>query len=247
MNDGTSYRSSHTAPGYGHRYSANYAVGYYAGVFREIETPILKDIFATLREGRRSLLDFACGTGRITRLAAPHFERVVGVDVSDEMLEIAKSEGGPGYVCQDITKLPLGERFSVVTAFRFFLNAEQALRLEALAAIRQHMAPNGRLVCNIHMNSQSIMGIVYRMTRWLPGLPRHNTLSYRQFESILAAGGFSVERVVWYAATPRPGRFFARFLDRWVGSIEKVLAAIGLQGRFAHSFIVVARLANEPS
>jgi SAM-dependent methyltransferase len=245
MDEGTSYRSSHSTPGYGHRYSSNYAVGYYAGVFREIETPILKEIFATLGEGRASLLDFACGTGRITRLSVSYFDRVVGVDVSEEMLEIARSEGGPTYVCRDITRLPLGERFSVVTAFRFFLNAEHALRAEALAAIKQHLAPNGRLVCNIHMNSQSIMGFFFRIARWLPGLPRHNTLSYRTFEHVLAAAGFSVERVVWYAVTPRPGRFFARLLDRWVGPIERALTAIGLQGRFAHSFIIIARLADE--
>jgi hypothetical protein len=36
----------------------------------------------------------------------------------------------------DMTRQSLGDTFDVATAFRFFLNAEQALRLEAPEAIR---------------------------------------------------------------------------------------------------------------
>ena len=39
--------------------------------------------------GRRSALDFGCGVGRLTQALAPHFEEVVGVDVSPRMIELA--------------------------------------------------------------------------------------------------------------------------------------------------------------
>lgn len=39
---------------------------------------------------RGSALDFGCGTGRLTRALGRHFERCVGVDVSDEMVERAR-------------------------------------------------------------------------------------------------------------------------------------------------------------
>lgn len=246
MTEEATYRDSHAAEGYGSRYDSNYSSGYYAAIYREIEVPTLDGLFSALSEGGRdTLLDFACGTGRITRLAVPHFGRVVGVDVSEAMLRNAETNApGAQYVRQDLTKKPLGEKFSVITAFRFFLNAEQGLRLQALAAIREHMAPNGRLVCNIHMNSRSIMGGVYGLARLVPGVTSHNTLSYRQFEEILAKSGFVVEKVIWYGMTPRPGRLFGRFLDRSVGPIERFLKSIGLTGPLAHSFIVVARLAD---
>ena len=244
MNEKTSYRQSHSAPGYSQRYNANYAIGYYAAIFREIELPILKQLFSELCDGRGSLLDFACGTGRITQIAKPYFQRVVGVDVSEEMLCSAKASDGPIFICEDITKKPLNERFSVITAFRFFLNAEDSLRTDALTAIRNHLTPDGRLICNIHMNSRSIMGIFYSMTRWIPGLAHHQTLSYKKFSRMLEANGLKVEQVIWYGVLPRPGRFFARILDRWVGPTERIFAALGLQGQFAHSFMIVAQLAD---
>jgi len=38
---------------------------------------------------RGSALDFGCGVGRLTQALAPHFDRVVGVDVSPNMLDLA--------------------------------------------------------------------------------------------------------------------------------------------------------------
>jgi len=44
-----------------------------------------------LKPARTRALDFGCGVGRLTRALAPHFDEVVGVDVSDVMLEKAKT------------------------------------------------------------------------------------------------------------------------------------------------------------
>src|SRR5437588_118672 len=38
---------------------------------------------------RGAALDFGCGVGRLTQALAPHFDRVVGVDVSSCMQELA--------------------------------------------------------------------------------------------------------------------------------------------------------------
>ena len=102
------------------------------------------------------------------------------------------------------------------------------------------MADDGRLVCNVHMNSRSPLGLVYRLARRAK-LPSHNTLSLEQFSRTLERGGFAVERVIWYGALPRPGHFFAPLMDRIVGPADRFMGGLGLRGRFAHSFIVVAR------
>jgi len=39
--------------------------------------------------GRASALDFGCGVGRLTQALARYFDRVVGVDISPRMLELA--------------------------------------------------------------------------------------------------------------------------------------------------------------
>lgn len=43
-----------------------------------------------------SALDFGCGLGRLTQALAPHFERVVGVDVSASMVEGARAHNRHG-------------------------------------------------------------------------------------------------------------------------------------------------------
>ncbi|CAN9497947.1 unnamed protein product [Ophioblennius macclurei] len=40
-------------------------------------------------------LDLGCGTGQVSRLLAPHFKEVVGIDVSECQLEVARA--APGY------------------------------------------------------------------------------------------------------------------------------------------------------
>jgi len=39
---------------------------------------------------RRSALDFGCGVGRLTQALGPHFDRVLGVDVSPRMITLAR-------------------------------------------------------------------------------------------------------------------------------------------------------------
>jgi SAM-dependent methyltransferase len=44
--------------------------------------------------GRGALLDLACGPGRVAIPLAPHFDRVLAVDVEPEMIEVAREEAG---------------------------------------------------------------------------------------------------------------------------------------------------------
>ncbi|TIQ58250.1 MAG: class I SAM-dependent methyltransferase, partial [Mesorhizobium sp.] len=87
------------------------------------------------------------------------FGEVVGVDVSESMLSVAQVPRNVRLRLVDITTEPLPEKFHVITAFRFFLNAEDHLRREALQSMREHLDENGMLVCNIHMNATSPIGI----------------------------------------------------------------------------------------
>ena len=140
------YRSSHATTGAVTDYIRTYEAGYYAALWRRIERPLVE---ATLRElggPQRRCLDFACGTGRITAVAADHFAEVVGVDVSALMLASAPGADNVRLQQIDITKQSLGDTFDVVTAFRFFHNAEQRLRREALETLRKHLKRDGRLV-----------------------------------------------------------------------------------------------------
>ncbi len=80
------------------------------------------------------------------------------------MLRIAKNVCKQSKIISiDITKENLKDKFDVVTAFRFFLNAEDRLRVEALSAIYNILEDDGYLITNIHVNTKSIMGLMYRI------------------------------------------------------------------------------------
>ena len=63
--------------------------------------------------GRRAALDFGCGVGRLTQALAPHFERVVGVDISASMHQLAtgvnRFPASVSYVCNQAANLAVFE------------------------------------------------------------------------------------------------------------------------------------------
>ena len=103
-------------------------------------------------------LDFACGTGRIIEFMSGHTTESTGVDVSPSMLAEARGKGIDARLIEaDITDSDelAGETFNLITAFRFFLNAEPELRASAITALGKRLAPDGVLVFNNHHNSGS--------------------------------------------------------------------------------------------
>ncbi len=115
------YRESHSSDGYGKFYSETYKVGFYGSQWSLLEKPLLENIFEKISsENKVKYLDFACGTGRIIKLAESYFDDTCGVDVSDSMLEISKANCvNSKLLKQDITSNSLNEKFDVITAFRF--------------------------------------------------------------------------------------------------------------------------------
>ena len=60
----------------------------------------------------RSAIDLACGTGSVTLLLAQQYDRVLGVDMSEEMLTVAcqraqEQESMPTFICQKLQELRL--------------------------------------------------------------------------------------------------------------------------------------------
>ncbi|MER9065609.1 class I SAM-dependent methyltransferase [Mesorhizobium sp. M0902] len=235
------YRASHQTDGYGAHYSDTFRSGYYAALWSGIEKPLVERILLPVGGPNRKCLDFACGTGRIANIAAQFFGEVVGVDISQSMLASARVPKNVKLVRADITLSPLAERFDVVTAFRFFLNAEDELRKDALSAISAHLNEGGLLISNIHMNATSPIGLVCRiLNRYAGGTVRH-TLSIKGYEQTLIANGFIVERIVGYGFLPRPGKLLPRLCEILIVPFERICASARIPAELAQNFLVVAR------
>lgn len=172
----------------------------------QIERPLLSGILSQM-DGIESweCLDFACGTGRITSLLADYAKRIIGVDVSAAMMEMISRRDNVELIQRNIIEHPLEERFALLTAFRFFVNSEPELREAAMAALAKHALPDARLLANVHVNSWSPMGVLYRTRNFLLRKTMNRTLSHAEFIALAKRHGFHAEQTHWYGFSPRIG------------------------------------------
>lgn len=107
--------------------------------------------------GEKSFLDLGCGTGEISlRLAESGF-RVTGVDLSPDMLSIAREKAEKAgvqirFIEQDMSQLEMDEQFGMIGIFCDSLNyleAEEDI-LHTLERAEKYLVPGGLLVFDVH-------------------------------------------------------------------------------------------------
>ncbi len=155
-----------------------------------------------LEPGKVAHLDFACGTGRVLRHFHGRVASATGVDVAPSMMAVAR-ELAPGaeLIEADLTQRDvLGERqFDLITAFRFFPNAEPELRQAVLRVLARHLAPGGVLAFNNHKNRNSLPG---RISRWLGRAAPGPTMIDAEVRALVAEAGLRVVEVIPLASLP---------------------------------------------
>ena len=97
----------------------------------------------------KSILDFGCGTGTSTPLLQEMFEaqEVLGVDVSDRSLEVARERNpGRGVVYENSLDREPAPRFDLAFCNGVFHHIPPAQRSQALSYIWQSLVPGGWLL-----------------------------------------------------------------------------------------------------
>ena len=203
-------------------------------------------------------LDFACGTGRILSHLAPYSASSVGVDVSESMLQVARrTVPGSEFVRADITRddqLGTGQ-FDLITAFRFFPNAEPQLREEALDALRRHLKEDGVLIFNNHKNSNSLTRRVTNAIKVVRAIRscgasrevsqeratfRERVMSREEVAELLAGAGLYIERQYHFGVLPVTDRHMV-LPPALIGGVEWALSRVGLLAPIAQNLIYVCR------
>lgn len=128
-----------------------------ARAYAELDFPgtyylAFRDIPALIKQhvtGRRAL-DFGCGTGRSTRFLRELGMTVVGIDISAPMLEEARRRD-PGGTYRlvgvgDLSAVADAPFDLIFAAFTFDNIPTDAEKTQSLAALRDRLAPNGRVV-----------------------------------------------------------------------------------------------------
>ena len=158
------YSGSHK--GRGRDYHRTFADKPGRSLMWDMEQRVLKSLIEKLE--LRVALDFACGTGRITGLLTEELPnaRVVGVDVSDSMLEVARANVPDSEFFRidgrNMTGLFDERSVDLVTAIRFFANADPDLREAATNEVAQIVRPGGHVIVNNHRNFWSLSYISRR-------------------------------------------------------------------------------------
>ncbi len=115
--------------------------------------------------GDTPLLEIGCGTGRLMVPLVTQGMRVVGVDESQAMLDIAEehlrtvatdSKGGYSLVCADARTLSLVEKFGLayIPLNTFLHNPTRADQLAMLRAVRKHLPAGAPLIIDLPPNDE---------------------------------------------------------------------------------------------
>jgi SAM-dependent methyltransferase len=188
-------------------------------------------------------LDFACGSGRVLAMIAPRAAHAVGVDVSEKMLAVARERAPAATLEQrDITReSEAAERFAVVTAFRFFLNAEPGLRRDALRALHARLEDGGLLIVNLHGNPWSLRSVGATVRRLALREPI-NYLSLREFAALLHQTGFEIQE--WRGFGLLPARAFKAFGPRLPEAAEALTRRFPVLQRVCIELVLVCHKAR---
>jgi len=182
-----SYRESHLDKS-GETYDADLNNNNFDHFMQIREAELIVDFLSYIPHGNgKRYLDFACGTGRILQQITPYFDTTIAVDVSETMMKQAqKILPDVTFYLSDLTKenLDIGQ-FDLVSAFRFFGNAEDSLRLAVLKALRKRVKPHGFLLINNHRNPSSLLA---RISGDKTGMD----LTYKKLKSQLSNCGFLI-------------------------------------------------------
>jgi SAM-dependent methyltransferase len=111
------------------------------------------EVDLVMRFSPSSVLDAGCGTGRVAIELARRGVEVVGADLDDDLLAVARSKAPElTWVSADLARLDLGRSFDVVVAAGNVIGFVDATdRAHAVAACAAHLAPGGHLVAGYQL------------------------------------------------------------------------------------------------
>lgn len=238
------YRLSHLSPEKGESYESSFHKKNSRKYVWKWEQEVLLDILNKYFDKEpENYLDFACGTGRVIEHVASKVSNATGIDVSESMLQVARNKEAlkkATLINLDITKEDNAQslKYDLITAFRFFLNAQTNLKQEVIQKLSRILADGGIIVFNIHLNKSSILANIIKLYQFSKGTSRSNMVSYAEVEKLVNSAGLKIIKTYHYGVIPiireSPGLPY-EFFDR----IERVFSKTSFSRPFSQNIIYV--------
>lgn len=157
-----------------------------------------------------SVLELACGTGRIALRLASHGVRVVGLDLSTAMLDVARRKSGDTgnvrWLEGDMRDFQLDEKFALIIvpghSFQNLVTVDA--QLSCLDCARRHLRPEGKLV--LHLDHQDI--------DWLGALTADLGGVFGPSQELVhpeTGSMIQVSRAWWYRRSTQTAEMVARY------------------------------------
>jgi SAM-dependent methyltransferase len=189
-------------------------------------------------------LDFACGTGRILRFVRPRVKTLVGVDISQAMLDRAAGKvADTRLICADIVNnpqdVPGGK--DLITSFRFLLLAEEPLRTQCISALAGKLRDrNSVMIINSHGNPRSFRALANLKNKiFKKGSPPLPAFSLKDMKALAERCGLEIVAVSGLGFVPNG---IAKILPGWLyRGIERIFCGRPVIWRFASDLMFVCR------
>ena len=113
----------------------------------------VEDLLARIDFRPKTVVDLACGTGNVSEEFARRGYEVVGVDLSADMIEVARKKvGGVDYFVQDMARLNLGRRFDLAVSLFDSLNyiTDVGALSDAIERVAEHVVDGGIFIFDIN-------------------------------------------------------------------------------------------------
>lgn len=179
------------------------------------EIRFYQDLISEIKGVDKSVLEIACGTGRVALQLAKPDVKLVGFDICKDLLDIAhrKSIGIANIelICADMRSFQLNRQFPLIISpghsFQVMITIED--QLCSLKAIARHLTTDGKLV--IHVNHDSLEWLAQKFHEGKDPNPSKSMIIHPKT-------GNTINRSVYWRYKPAEQTAFAT--NYWVESDE---------------------------
>ena len=113
------------------------------------EVDFIENLFGSY--SNPNILELGCGTGNYTKIFAERGYDITGVDLSENMLEVARKKCPCNFINADIRNISLDKKFDICLAMFAVIGyiTENADIIKVFKNVRKHLKPNGLFIFDV--------------------------------------------------------------------------------------------------